>query len=144
MPFGLVVVGMMACTQPTQVTGKPAATLACVTLATSNDEPSCRGGLLCEDRQLLHGFRVPMGCARRYMGVNVELCTLGGQDISGIAVREFLASRYPQLQAPAANTLQTVGATGGMLQVIFVGNSAQFTAVRAELPLAVDNTGSGS
>lgn len=134
----------MACTQPTQVTGKPAASLASVTLPTSLDEPSCRGGLLCEDRQLLHGFRVPMGCARRYIGVNVGLCTLGGQDISGIGVREFLASRYPQLQTPAADTLRTIGATGGMLQVIFVGNSAQFTAVRAELPLAVDNTGTGS
>ncbi len=58
------------------------------------EEPAlCPGGLLCESRTLLMGWRVPVGCRTSVNGRYVAACYL--PDAAWPKVVEFFQSRYP-------------------------------------------------
>ncbi len=94
---------------------------------------------MCEDSAELGGFRVPRGCVREYQGAMVAQCTIDHLAPDDGRVREFLASRYGSVHKDGA-VLRVQVPGLGTLQVLRDGNRAQFTAIAAEAPPAVDTS----
>ena len=105
--------------------------------------PSCGPGLLCEDGQLLTGFRVPRGCRVDHVGKWASRCTLADIAPDGRAVHEFLTSRYPVVQRLAPGVLWAEAPQVGTLTVTILGNHSQFLAIPELAPQALDTTGAG-
>jgi len=82
---------------------------------------------------------VPRGCVRIYQGGLVAQCTLDHLAPGGLVVREFLTSRYDRVHAEGA-ALRVDSHAAGTLYVVLDGNSAMFTAIGREVPLAVDTS----
>ncbi len=82
---------------------------------------------------------MPRGCVRAYQGALVAQCTVEHLRPGGLAVREFLASRYAQVQHDGS-VLRVQSPVLGTLQVLLDGNSAQFTAIGRETALPVDTS----
>ena len=89
---------------------------------------------------MLAGFRVPLGCARVHDGPNAALCLLHDVAPGGALVREFLLSRYANMQTSAAGQWQVTSPTAGTMQVLMRGNVAQFLTIAREKPLLLDST----
>jgi hypothetical protein len=61
-------------------------------MAVPGGESGCPGGLLCEARRALLGWRVPVGCRAVVERAQVASCRMVGVDLG--RVREFFESRY--------------------------------------------------
>lgn len=103
-------------------------------LAGDFDPRPCPGGLLCEDPQLLGGFRVPLGCVRGYDGGYTKTCTVRGlRPVASLA--EFLASRYAAQRQGDSWWIDQAGV--GAMRVQLRGETAEFIA----MPAALTSTG---
>ncbi len=99
------------------------------TLAKPSDESPCLGGLLCEDRQLVAGFRLPRHCQPLHTSPQLLVCRVEGPNLA-TRVDEFLASRYKQLQREQPGIYQVNGAEA-VLRVRVTGDRADFSVMRA-------------
>lgn len=99
-------------------------------------ELPCTGGLLCEDRQRMAGFRVPRDCVRNYSGPYLQTCSVSTADMAA-RVREFVFSRYPWAETAADGSFH-IQAAQATLHVTVRGDRATFLAApsSAMLPAA--------
>lgn len=71
---------------------------------------SCPGGLLCEAKATLLGWRLPQGCDQRQVRPHLATCVLQGVQWQRLV--EFYRSRYPRVDAKEGR-LKVVGPSPG-------------------------------
>lgn len=112
-----------ACESPKGPTSRPQQTKrSAKKLIESTQAKWCNGGLLCEDREPLFGYRVPWVCSHREQSTYLARCSMRHLEWSHVV--EFFSSRYKDVVV-GDKTIRIVGRRS-------VAAATQVTPTRAQ------------